>query len=92
MHLHELRLDKKPRLAASAPAYDDAVLVSGVFRILRAAAHGEPLRLGKEDVVIRILLIHERLDVLCISPPGRPVLHAVPVFLCVLCLVGDHPL
>ena len=45
VHLHQIWLYKKPCLAGAGTADDEYVLVSSVLRLLRAAVHGQELRL-----------------------------------------------
>ena len=49
--LHEVGLDEKPCFAAAGAAYHQYVFVSRRFRVLGSAVHGQPLRLGENDVV-----------------------------------------
>ena len=65
--LHEVGLDEKPRLAAAGAAYYQYVFVSRRFRVLGSAVHGQPLRLGENDVVGKGG-VYIRLDVLRVSP------------------------
>ena len=54
VHLHQVRLHEKPGLARAGPADHQHVLVSCKLRVLGAAVHGEPLRLGQDDVLLRV--------------------------------------
>ena len=65
--LHDVRLDEKACFAAAGTADDQYVLVPCVFGIRRAAAHGQALRLGQDDVVPRVS-VHERRNVVWLSP------------------------
>lgn len=65
--LHDVRLDEKACFAAAGTADDKHVLVPRVFGIRRAAAHGQALRLGQDDVVPRVS-VHERRNVVWLSP------------------------
>ena len=51
MKLHEVGLDEKPRLAAAGAAHHQHVLVPRCLWVLGSAVHGQPLRLGENDVV-----------------------------------------
>ena len=53
MHLHKRRFDEKPCLAAAGTADYKDIFVSCVFRLLRAAVHGEPFRLREGDIVLK---------------------------------------
>ena len=53
VHLHKRRFDEKPGLAAAGTADYKNVFVAGVFRLLRAAVHGESFRLRKRDIVLK---------------------------------------
>ena len=65
--LHEVGLDEKPRLAAAGAAHHQYVLVPRRFRVLGSAVHGQPLRLGENDVVGKGG-VYIWLDVLRVSP------------------------
>ena len=65
--LHEVWLNEKPRLAAAGAAHHQHVFVPRGFRVLGSAVHGQPLRLGENDVVGKGG-VSVGLDVLCISP------------------------
>ncbi len=67
MKLHEVGLDEKPRLAAAGAAHHQYVLVPRGFRVLGSAVHGQPLRLGENDVVGKGG-VYIGLDVLCVAP------------------------
>ena len=51
--MHKQRLDKKAGLAAAATAGYKNVLIPRVFRLLRAAVHGEPFRLCQRDIIFK---------------------------------------
>ncbi len=53
VHLHEGGLDEEPGFAAAAAADDQDIFIPGVLRLLRAAGHGEPFRLGQRDVSLK---------------------------------------
>ena len=89
MHLHERRFDEKAGLAAAGTADYKNVLVAGIFRLLRAAVHGEPFRLREGDIVLKYR-VYVRLYVLCRSPAGGTVLNALTVFLRVLAFHVDN--
>ena len=65
--MHEVWLNEKPRLAAAGAAYHQYVLVPRCFRVLWSAVHGQPLRLGENDVVGKGG-VSVGLDVLRVSP------------------------
>ena len=89
VHLHKRRFDKKAGLAAAGTADYKNVLVAGIFRLLRAAVHGEPFRLREGDIVLKYRVC-VRLYVLGCPPTGRAVFHAFPVLLRVLALDVDN--
>ena len=49
--LHEVGLDEKPRLAAARAAHHQHVFVARCLWVFGSAVHGQPLRLGENDVV-----------------------------------------
>ena len=51
MALEKVGLDKEPRFAAAGTADDQNILISGILGLLGTARHGDPLRLGEEDVL-----------------------------------------
>ena len=51
MALEQVGLDKEPCLSATGTAADQDVLISCVLGLLRAARHGDPLCLGKKDIL-----------------------------------------
>ena len=59
MALEQVGLDEEPRLAAAGSANDQDIFVSCVLGFLRAARHGDPLRLGEKDVLGKVL-VHVR--------------------------------
>ena len=67
MKLHEVGLDEKPCFAAAGAAYYQYVFVSRGFRVLGSAVHGQPLRLGENDVVGKGG-VYIGLDVLRVAP------------------------
>ena len=67
VHLHDGRFDKEPRLAAAGAAHHQHVFVPRGFRVLGSAVHGQPLRLGENDVVGKGG-VSVGLDVLCVAP------------------------
>ncbi len=67
VHLHKRRFDEKADLAAAGIADYKNVFVAGVFRLLRAAVHGEPFRLCKRDIVLKYR-VGVGLNVVGISP------------------------
>ena len=77
---HDVRLDEKACFAAAGTADDKHVLIPRVFGIRRAAAHGQTLRLGQDDVVPRVR-VNERRNVAWLSPAGSAVFFAVPILL-----------
>ena len=76
VHLHQVRLDKKPRLAAAGPADDQHVFVAGILRLTAEGLHGQPLGSGEDDVLLRVGVYKGRY-VLCGAPAGGTVLHAL---------------
>ena len=67
VHLHKRRFDEKPCLAAAGTADHKDIFVSCIFRLLRAAVHGEPFRLCKRDIVLKYR-VGVGLNVVGISP------------------------
>ena len=83
VHLHQVRLHEKPGLARSGTADYQHILVAGKLWVFWAAVHGEPLRLGQDDVLLRVgILIGS--DIRGRPPAGRAVLCPLPEFLCLL--------
>ena len=89
MALEQGGLCEEPRFAGTAAADDQDIFIPGVLRLLRAARHCDPLRLGHGDVVEKIL-IHEGGNIRRGAPPGAAVFHTVAVFLRVLALHVDR--
>ena len=56
MALEQVGLDEEPRLAAAGAADDQDIFISCVLGFLRAARHGDPLRLGEKDVLGKVLI------------------------------------
>ena len=67
MHLKKIGGNPKSRLAASRPAHDQDIFVPCRLGVFGAAGHGDTLRLGQDDVVLK-LGGHIRLDVFGIAP------------------------
>ena len=67
MALHQVGLEPESGLAAARAADNQHVLVAGIRRILRTAAHCEPFRLRQNHVVFK-LRIDKRFDVFFRSP------------------------
>ena len=65
--MHEIWLNEKPRLAAAGAAHHQHVFVPRGFRVLGSAVHGQPLRLGENDVVGKGG-VYIGLDVLRVAP------------------------
>ena len=70
MHLHQVGLHEKARLAAAGTADDKDIFIPGVLRLLWAAVHGQPLRLRQNDVVLKYR-VDVGLDVLRRCPMKR---------------------
>jgi hypothetical protein len=83
VHLHKRRFDEKPCLAAAGTADHKDIFVSCIFRLLRAAVHGEPFRLCQWDIVLKYRVC-VRLYIVGGSPTRGTVLNAFAVFLRVL--------
>ena len=75
--MHEVGLDEKPRLAAAGAAHHQHVFVPRGFRVLGSAVHGQPLRLGENDVVGKGG-VYIGLDVLCVAPSCAAILDILP--------------
>ena len=56
MALEQVGLDEKPRLAGAGTADDQDIFVPGILGFLRAARHGDPLRLGEKDILGKVLV------------------------------------
>ena len=56
MSLQQRRLAEEPRLAAAGTADYQNIFVSGIFRLLWAARHRDPLRLRHGDVLEKVLV------------------------------------
>ena len=89
MALEQVGLDKKSRFAAAGTADDQDIFVPSVLGFLWAARHGDPLRLGEQDI-LRKVLVHVRGDVGGGAPSGAPVLDTAAVFLRVFALGVDR--
>ena len=87
--MEQVGLDEEPCLAAAGTADDQDIFISCILGLLGAARHGDPLRLGEQDVLGEVL-VHVGGDVGRGAPSGTPVLHALAVFLRVLALGVDH--
>ena len=77
MELHEIGLQKEPRLTGTGAANDQNVFVPGMFGILGSVVHGDPFCLGHGDVPEEIL-VHERCNVRNRAPAGRTVFDTLP--------------
>ena len=97
-HLHQIRLHIEARLAGTGTTDHNHVFVPGVFRILRAAAHGQSFRLGQNDVILKHR-VNVWLNVLRPPPAGGTVFLTGTVFFGVFmpevkdrikCGCGDH--
>ncbi len=51
--MHKRRLDEKSGLAAAGAADHKDIFIPRIFRLLRAAVHGEPFRLRERDIVFK---------------------------------------
>ena len=80
--LQEVWFQPKSRFAAAGAAYHQHIFVPGVLGVGRAVGHHQTFRFGQNDVVGK-LGCHERLNVFRVAPPGRAVLHAMTVLLCI---------
>ena len=89
MALEQVGLDKEPRLAAAGTADDQNILIPSVLGFLGTARHGDPFRLGEEDVLEEVRVCVGG-DVGRGAPAGTPVLDASAVFLRVLALGVDR--
>ena len=87
--MQEVGLQPKPGLAAAGATHHQHVFIPGILGVRRAIAHHQPFRFGQDDVVGK-LRSHERLNVLGGAPPGRAVLHAMAVLLCVFATQTDR--
>ena len=74
MALHEVGLEPESGLTGAGTAHDQDVLVPRRARVLWAAVHGEPLRSGKNDVVLENR-VGIGLDVVRAAPAGCAVFH-----------------
>ena len=78
--MQQIRLDKEPCLTAAGAADYQHIFVSGILGVRRAVGHHQAFCFGQDDIVLE-LWSHKWLYILRSAPPGRAVLHAVPVFL-----------
>ena len=53
VHLHEVRLHKKPCLAGAGAADHKDIFIPCVLRLLRAAVHRQPFRLREQHIVLK---------------------------------------
>ena len=53
MSLQQRRLAEEPRLAAAGTANHQNVFISGILRVLRAAAHHQPFGLRQQHVIFK---------------------------------------
>ena len=87
--MHEVGLHEKSCLAAAGAADYQHVLIPGGLGVFGPVVHGEPFRLGQEDVVVKV-----GVDIggyiLGAAPSGRAVFLALAVFLGVLALAVHH--
>lgn len=67
MELHKVWLDEKLRLAGTAAADHQDILIPGILRVLWAAAHHQPFHLGQQHVVLKHR-VYVRLYILRCSP------------------------
>jgi hypothetical protein len=54
MHLHEIGLYKKSRLAGTGAAHNQHVFIPGMGRVLRPALQHQPFGLRQDDVALRL--------------------------------------
>ena len=78
--LKQVRLQPKPGFTTAGTAHNQHVFVSRILRVGRSVAHHQTFRFCQNDVVCKFRSL-KRINVLGVAPPGRAVLHAVPVFL-----------
>ena len=84
VHLEKIGFQPESRLAGPGSADDKDILVSRILRILGPALHSKGFCLSQDHVLLKIR-IDEWLDIFPCPPPGRSVLHSLPV------LLGIHP-
>ena len=53
MHLHQVGLDKKSRLAAAGTADHQHIFVPGSLGVFGPAVHRQPFGLRKQDIVFK---------------------------------------
>ena len=87
--MHKVRLYEKAGLAAAGTTDNKDIFVSCILRLLRAAAHHQPFRLGEQHVIFKNR-VDIRLYILRAAPTCGTVFHAFPVFLRVLALEVDN--
>ena len=87
--MEQIGLQPKAGLARTAAADDQDIFVPRRFRVLGSAVHGQPLRLGENDVVGKGG-VYIGLDVLCAAPTGAAVLQIFAKFLGVFALDIDR--
>ena len=89
MGLKKLGREPEPGFARAGRSDDTGVEVAGIGRDLRAGVHGEKLRPGENDIVLK-LWIDKRLDVFRPAPTGAAVFLIPAIFLGVLALEVDQ--
>ena len=67
MHLHQVGLDKKSRLAAAGTADHQHIFVPGGLGVFGPAVHRQPFGLREQDVVFKYG-VDVGVDVLCSAP------------------------
>ena len=66
-HLHEVRLDVKPCLAAAAAADHNDIFITSILRMLWSTTYHQPFGLCEDDVVLEYR-VNKRFDVLLVAP------------------------
>ena len=91
--MQQIRFQNEARFTAARAAYHQHVFVSCVFGVRRTVAHHQAFRFGEDDIILK-LGSHEWLNILRSAPPGRAVLHAMPVLFGIFAFQVDrqpHP-
>ena len=83
-----MQLQASEKSTTTASADNQHILIAGVFGTFGTVAHHQAFRLRQDDVVLKYR-INKGLDVFWAAPPGRTVLHILPVFFGVLALHID---
>ena len=82
VHLQKIRLQPESCFTGTRAANNQHVFVSCILGVCWAIAHHQAFRFCQDNVILK-LRSHKRCNICRSTPPGRAVLHAVPVLLCI---------